>query len=83
MQKTTNEDMQPILERISSIEVFVQAIKSHSMTTTLIEDAQERLLSLKQSGWVHGYVNAFQKLVMQIPEMTEERSLGVSRKASS
>ena len=49
----------------------MQAIKSHFMTTTRVEDARERLPSLKQSGWVRGYVNAFQKLVMQIPDMTD------------
>ena len=41
------------------------------MTTTRVEDARERLSSLKQCGWVRGYVNTFQKLVMQIPDMTD------------
>lgn len=71
VRKTTDEHMQPTPERISSFRVFVQAIKSHFMTTTRVEDARERLPSLKQSGWVRGYVNAFQKLVMQIPDMTD------------
>jgi len=71
VRKTTDEHMQPTSERISSFGVFVQAIKSHFMTTTRVEDARERLPSLKQSGWVRGYVNAFQKLVMQIPDMTD------------
>ena len=71
VRKTTDEHMHPTSERISSFGVFVQAIKSHFMTTTRVEDARERLPSLKQSGWVRGYVNAFQKLVMQIPDMTD------------
>ena len=49
----------------------MQAIKSHFMTTTRVEDAREQPPSLNQSGWVHGYVNAFFKLVMQIPDMTD------------
>jgi len=71
VRKTTDEHMRPTSERISSFGVFVQAIKSHFMTTTRVEDAREGLPSLKQSGWVRGYVNAFQKLVMQIPDMTD------------
>jgi hypothetical protein len=71
VRKTTDEHMQPTSERITSFAVFVQEIKSHFMTTTRVEDARERLPSLKQSGWVRGYVSAFQKLAMQIPDMTE------------
>ena len=46
VRKTTYEDMQPTFERISSFGLFVQAIKSHFMTTTHIEDGRERLPSL-------------------------------------
>jgi len=71
VQKTTDEHMQPTPERITSFADFVHHLKGHFMATTRMEDARERLPSLKQSGWVRGYVNAFQKLVMQIPDMTE------------
>jgi len=59
VRKTRDEHMQPTPERIASFRVFVQEIKSHFMTTTRVEDARERLPSLKQSGSVRGYVNAF------------------------
>ena len=49
----------------------MHAVKSHIMTTTRVEDARERLPSLKQIVWVRSYVNAFQKLLMQIPDMTD------------
>ena len=41
------------------------------MSIMCVEDARERLPFLKQSGWVRGYVNAFQKLVIQIPDMMD------------
>ena len=71
VSKTTDERMQPTTERISAFGDFVEALKDHFMATTRVEDARERLPSLKQSGRVRGYVNVFQKLVMQIPDMTD------------
>ena len=71
MQNTTDEHIRPTSKRISSLGVFVQAIKGHFMTITRVKDARERLASLKQSGWVRGYSNALQKLVMQIPDIKD------------
>ena len=71
VSKTTDERMQPTEDRITSFADFVQALKTHFMATTRVEDARERLPSLKQTGRVRGYVNAFQKLVMQIPDMAD------------
>jgi hypothetical protein len=71
VRKTTDAQMRATSERITSFATFVHAIQGYFMTTTRVEDARERLPSLKQSGWVRGYVNAFQKLAMQIPDMTD------------
>ena len=44
------------------------------MTTTRVEDARQWHPSLKQSKSVCSYVNAFQKLVMQISDMMDRET---------
>ena len=41
---------------------------------TVVEEAHEQILNLRQTGRVTGYVQRFRELLYKIPAMTEEES---------
>ena len=41
---------------------------------TVVEEARQQILNLRQTGRVTGYVQRFRELLYKIPEMTEEES---------
>ena len=55
-------------------EAFTDAMARAFEPATVVEEARQQILNLRQTGRVAGYVQRFRELLYKIPEMTEEES---------
>ena len=55
-------------------EAFTDAMARAFEPATVVEEARQQILNLRQTGRVTGYIQQFHELLYKIPEMMEEES---------